>query len=73
MLEFLIDNIFVMFCGYVFQQIVGIPMRTNTQKNKDRTLRTLLNTVVNSYAEGLVVPAPLVTPFILITGNHLHS
>jgi hypothetical protein len=29
MLEFLIDNIFVMFGGYVFQQIVGISLRTN--------------------------------------------
>jgi len=27
--EFLIDNIFVMFGGYVFQQTVGIPLRTN--------------------------------------------
>ena len=26
MLEFLVDNIFV---GYIFQQIVGIPMGTN--------------------------------------------
>jgi hypothetical protein len=29
MLDFLIDNIFVMFGGCVFQQIVGIPMATN--------------------------------------------
>jgi hypothetical protein len=29
MLDFLIDNIFVMFDGCVFQQIVGIPMDTN--------------------------------------------
>ena len=29
MLEFLIDNIFVMFGGCVFQQTVGIPMGTN--------------------------------------------
>ena len=29
MLEFLIDNIFVEFEGRLFQQIVGIPMRTN--------------------------------------------
>ena len=29
MLEFLIDNIFVVFAGKVFQQIVGIPMGTN--------------------------------------------
>jgi hypothetical protein len=29
MLEFLIDNIFVMFRGSVFQQTVGIPMGTN--------------------------------------------
>ena len=29
MLEFLIDNIFVVFGGKVFQQIVGIPMGTN--------------------------------------------
>ena len=26
MLEFLVDNIFVVFGGKVFQQIVGIPM-----------------------------------------------
>ena len=29
MLEFLVDNIFVVFGGKVFQQIVGIPMSTN--------------------------------------------
>jgi hypothetical protein len=29
MLEFLIDNIFVMFGGHVFQQTVDIPMGTN--------------------------------------------
>jgi hypothetical protein len=29
MLEFLIDNIFVMFGGRVLQQTVGIPMSTN--------------------------------------------
>ena len=29
MLDFLIDNICVMFGGCVFQQIVGIPMATN--------------------------------------------
>ena len=29
MLEFLVDNIFVVFGGKVFQQIVGIPMCTN--------------------------------------------
>ena len=29
MLDFLIDNIFVMFGGRVFQQTVGIPMGTN--------------------------------------------
>ena len=29
MLEFLVDNIFVVFTGKVFQQIVGIPMGTN--------------------------------------------
>ena len=29
MLEFLVDNIFVVFGGKVFQQIVGIPMDTN--------------------------------------------
>ena len=29
MLEFLVDNIFVVFVGKVFQQIVGIPMETN--------------------------------------------
>ena len=28
-LEFLVDNIFVVFAGKVFQQIVGIPMGTN--------------------------------------------
>ena len=29
MLEFLIDNIFVIFCGRVFQQTVGISMGIN--------------------------------------------
>ena len=29
MLEFLVDNIFVVFGGKVYQQIVGIPMGTN--------------------------------------------
>ena len=29
MLEFLVDNIFVVFGGKIFQQIVGIPMETN--------------------------------------------
>ena len=29
MLEFLVDNIFVVFAGKVFQQKVGIPMGTN--------------------------------------------
>ena len=29
MLEFLVDNIFVVFAGKVFQQIVGIPLGTN--------------------------------------------
>ena len=29
MLEFLVDNFFVIFGGKVFQQIVGIPMGTN--------------------------------------------
>ena len=29
MLEFLVDNIFVVFGGKVFKQIVGIPMGTN--------------------------------------------
>ena len=29
MLDFFIDNIFVMFGGCVFQQIVGIPLATN--------------------------------------------
>ena len=29
MLEFLVDNIFVVFAGKVFQQIVGIPIGTN--------------------------------------------
>ena len=29
MLEFLVDNIFVVFAGMVFQQIIGIPMGTN--------------------------------------------
>ena len=29
MLEFLVDNIFVVFAGKVFQQIMGIPMGTN--------------------------------------------
>ena len=28
-LEFLVDNIFVVFAGKVFKQIIGIPMDTN--------------------------------------------
>ena len=32
MLEFLIDNIFVIFGGHVFQQTVGIPMGTNCDR-----------------------------------------
>ena len=31
MLEFLIDNIFVIFGGRVFQQTVGIPMGTSSR------------------------------------------
>jgi hypothetical protein len=30
MLEFIIDNIFVSFGGTLFQQVVGIPMDTNS-------------------------------------------
>jgi hypothetical protein len=30
MLEFLIDNIFVSFGGTLFQQVVGIPMKTSS-------------------------------------------
>ena len=30
MLEFLEDNIFVVFAGKVFQQLIDIPMRTNS-------------------------------------------
>ena len=29
MIEFLVDNIYVRFCGQLFQQMVGIPIRTN--------------------------------------------
>ena len=29
MIEFLVENIFVVFAGNVFQQIIGIPMDTN--------------------------------------------
>ena len=29
MLEFLVDNMFVVFAGKVFEQIIGIPMGTN--------------------------------------------
>ena len=29
MLEFLVDNVFVVFAGKVFQQTVGIPIGTN--------------------------------------------
>jgi len=29
MLDFLIDNIFVLFGGLVFQQTIGVPMGTN--------------------------------------------
>ena len=33
--EFLINNIFVMFGGRVFQQTVGIPMGTNCSSSPD--------------------------------------
>ena len=33
MLEFLVDNIFVVFAGKVFQQIIGIPMKTNRRRS----------------------------------------
>ena len=29
MIEFLVDNINIRFCGQLFQQVVGIPMGTN--------------------------------------------
>jgi uncharacterized membrane protein len=29
MLDFIIDNIFVLFSGWVFQQMIGFPMGTN--------------------------------------------
>ena len=38
MLEFLIDNIFAMFGGRVFQQTVGIPMDTNCAPPLSRRL-----------------------------------
>jgi hypothetical protein len=53
MLEFLIDNIFVMFGGRVFQQTVGIPMGTNSyeaefiqgllKKNEKKLVRSLIS------------------------------
>ena len=53
MLEFLIDNIFVMFGGRVFQQTVGIPMGTNSyeadfiqgllKKNEKKLARSLIS------------------------------
>ena len=33
MLEFLVEKIFVVFAGKVFQQIIGIPMGTNCAPN----------------------------------------
>ena len=39
MLEFLIDNIFVMFGGRVFQQTVGIPRQTSYRGFSRKTKR----------------------------------
>ena len=38
MLEFLVDNVFVVFGGKVFKQIVGIPMGKNFAPNLTDTI-----------------------------------
>ena len=48
MLEFLVDNIFVVFAEKVFQQIVGIPMGTNCAP-------LLANIFLYSYEAELIV------------------
>ena len=42
MLEFLVDNIFLVFAGKVFQQIVGIPMGTKLCPSSSRHISLLI-------------------------------
>ena len=53
MLEFLVDNIFVVFAGKVFQQIIGIPMGTNCAPLLADIL-LYLSTKRNSFIQSLL-------------------
>ena len=64
MLEFLVDNIFVVFAGKDFQQIVGIPMGTNCAplladiflySYEAEFIQSLLSTGVNSWRLGSIL------------------
>ena len=48
MLEFLVDNIFVVFGGKVFQQIVGIPMGTNLCPSPSRHFSVLIRSGIHT-------------------------
>ena len=48
MLEFLVDNIFVVFGGKVFQQIVGIPMGTNCAPSPSRHISVLIRSGIHT-------------------------
>ena len=42
-------------------------LQNTTQKTKDQAIRTLIKAEVNSSSpEGLAIPAPLVTPVVLL-------
>ena len=56
MLEFLVDNIFVVFAGFVFQQTVGILMGTRNELHSSvRSLRTNINLFLYSLAVYIVI------------------
>ena len=48
MLEFLADNIFVVFAGKVFQQTVGIPMGTNCAPSSRRHLSVFIRSRIHT-------------------------
>ena len=48
MLEFLVDNIFVVFGGKVFQQIVGIPMGTKLCPSPSRHISVLIRSGIHT-------------------------
>ena len=48
MLEFLVDNIFVVFAGKVFQQIIGIPMGTNWCPSPSRHISVLVRSGIHT-------------------------